>query len=619
MNAERVSPHYVLRYVYAILVIVVIASATVLGTLYIAQQDERQTHERIQFYHLESVSESSETRREAVLLRNLVQQSLLARDRTGMGPAGVSEAFVSPVGIVQSLRSRIEQLSALQAQYDEPVFAEVLDRMLMRLESIASQVQQESGPTQATLTEIDVLRLIVEQFDRLHKIEARLELEALSARQADRPRFLAVLIACLAFSALAGGYIVYSLKRSMDRQYEAEAALADSQERLHHIQKLDALGRLVGGVAHDFNNLLTVILGHVEILRLASARDDTVDQGLTEIQRAGQQAASLTQQLLAFSRRQQLQPRVVDLNRQIANMESLLRRIVSEDVRLKFAYAAEPCAIEVDPDQLRQVVLNLIANARDAMPEGGELRITTDCVEVGGTGQKIADLPDGDYGRLIVADTGTGMEESTLQRIFEPFFTTKDETRGTGLGLSTVHGVVTGSGGHIRVDSTVGTGTKFFIYFPCTDKGMDGQAVADDDELPRRGTETILIVEDDDNVRKFVRTGLTSLGYSVETAAGGAEGLEICKRDLEVIDVILSDIVMPEMNGPAFMKQALELCPNAIPVFMSAYTRDEALRAGNEADEDIPLLNKPFRLDQLARRLRELLDARAATRGAAAG
>ena len=613
MIAERVSPHYVLRYVYAILVIIVIASATVLGTLYIAQQDEKQTHERIQFYHLESVSEANEARREVDLLRRLVQQSVAARDRAETGPAGVTEVLVSPAGIVQSIRSRIDRLSALQAQYGEPVFSETLERMLGRLQSVARQVQQEGGPTQTTLTEIDVLRLTVEQFDRLHKIEARLELEALATRQGDRPRFLAVLIACLAFSALAGGYIVYSLKRSMDRQYEVEVALIDSQERLHHIQKLDALGRLVGGVAHDFNNLLTVILGHVEILRLASAKDDAVDQGLTEIQRAGQQAASLTQQLLAFSRRQQLQPRVVDLNHQLADMESLLKRIVSEDIRLSFTYGPDPCPIEVDPDQLRQVIMNLIANARDAMPDGGRLRITTDCIEIRGGGPQVVDLPAGRYGRLIVADTGTGMEEETLQRIFEPFFTTKDETRGTGLGLSTAHGVVTGSGGHIRVDSTVGQGTKFYIYFPCTDKRVDTEPPAGTDDSPRRGSETILIVEDDENVLKFVKTGLTSLGYTVETAASGAAGLEVCRRAPDSIDVILSDIVMPEMNGPAFMREALELCPNAIPMFMSAYTRDEALRAGSDHDTDIPLLNKPFRLDDLARRLRELLDAEALT------
>ncbi len=618
MNADRVSPHYVLRYVYAILVIVVIASGTVLGTLYIAQQDEKQTHERIQFYHLESVAESNEIRREFYLLRRLVRQSLAIREADETGPAGVSEVLVSPMGIVQSIESRIGGLSELQAQYNEPVFTEVLERMLRRLHSVAVQIEQDGGPTQSTLTEIDVLRLTVEQFDRLHKIEARLELEALAVRQGDRPRFLAVLIACLAFSGLAGGYIVYSLKRSMDRQYEVEVALVDSQERLHHIQKLDALGRLVGGVAHDFNNLLTVILGHVEILRLASAKDDAVDQGLTEIQRAGQQAASLTQQLLAFSRRQQLQPRVVDLNIELADMESLLRRIVSEDIRLSFAYAPEPCPIEVDPDQLRQVIMNLIANARDAMPEGGKLRITTDCIAIGGTGQQVVDLPDGRYARLIVADTGTGMEEATLQRIFEPFFTTKDETRGTGLGLSTAHGVVTGSGGHIRVDSTVGQGTKFYIYFPCTDKHVDMEPEAGANDVPRRGSETILIVEDDENVLKFVKTGLESLGYTVETAAGGSAGLEVCRRDPDAIDIILSDIVMPEMNGPAFMKQALEVCPDAIPIFMSAYTRDEALRAGNGHDTDIPLLNKPFRLDELARRLRELLDAKAATQGAAA-
>lgn len=618
MTADRVSPHYVLRYVYAILLIILLASATVLGTLYIAQQDESRTHARIQFYHLESVIVANEMRREIHSLRRLLQRSASTDGSRDEGPAGVSEVPVSPLGIVHSIRSRMDQLSGLQEQYGEPVFPRVLGRMLSRLDSIDSRLQRETATTRETLTEIGVFRLTVEQFDRLHKIEAGRELEALAERQGDRPRILAVLIACLAFSALAVGYIVFSLKRSMDRQYEVEVALADSEKRLSHIQKLDALGRLVGGVAHDFNNLLTVILGHVEILRHPGGRDQDVDEGLVEIRRAAREAASLTQQLLAFSRRQKLEPRVVDLNRQIGGMESLLRRIVSEDVSLKFVYGPRLCPIEVDPDRLRQVILNLIANGRDAMPDGGELTIATGAVHVGGTGEQVADIPDGRYCRLVVADTGMGMDEETLERIFEPFFTTKDESRGTGLGLSTVHGVVTGSGGHIRVDSTIGDGTSFYIYFPCTEKRIEAEVEVANDTQPRRGTETILIVEDNENVLKLVKVGLSSLGYTVETAPGGLAGLEVCRRNPEAIDVILSDIVMPEMSGPEFMQQAMDLCPNAVPIFMSAYTRDEALRAGSDHDVDIPLVTKPFRLDELARRLRELLDGRTTRKGATA-
>ncbi|MDJ0711595.1 MAG: ATP-binding protein [Woeseiaceae bacterium] len=618
MNTERVSPHYVLRYVYAILLIVVIAVTTVLSTLYVAQQDERQTHERIDFYHLQSVSQSHELRREVASLRQIVVQALTPHPRPTAGPAGVNTVQISPAGLLQAFRSRVEALSTLQQQYNEPVFPQILQHMQSGLNAIDSELRRDDGPTEATLNKVDVLAATVEQFDRLHQIESHRELEALAKRQGDRPRFLAVLLACLAFSVLAVVYLVRSLRVSMDRQYDTELALTESQERLHHSQKLDALGRLIGGVAHDFNNLLTVILGHTEILRLAKSDDRTVDEGLVEVQRAGQQAASLTQQLLAFSRRQQLQPRVLDLNEQIRGLASLLERIVSKDVRLKFTYAKEVCAIEVDPDQLRQVILNLIANARDAMPDGGELRISTDSISVSGAGSKVADLPDGHYGRLIVADTGIGMNENTMQRIFEPFFTTKEESRGTGLGLSTVHGVVTSSGGHIRVDSVVGQGTKFFVYFPLTDKRLHAEsAVGGDVELPR-GAETILIVEDDESVLEFVKRGLSSLGYSVETATGGASGLDVCARDPGAIDLILSDVVMPEMNGTEFMKQALKLCPGATPIFMSAYTQDEVLRAG-QAGGDIPLLNKPFKLDELARLVRELLDNRAAVKGAAAG
>ena len=606
MSPDRINTHYVLRYVYAILAIVAIAVTTVLSTLYFSQQDEKRTHERVQFYHLESVSESDEVRREVADLKTLTQS-------VPVGPAGVRTMRVDHSGMLQSLSSRIHRMSALQQQYGGPVFAAIIERMLAGLDRIEDQSHQPGGPSVDTLQSIGVLAAAVEQYGRLHKIEANTELQALSKRQRDTPRFLAVLLACLAFSALVGGYLIRSLRSSMARQHQAEVALADSQERLQHSQKLDALGRLVGGVAHDFNNLLMVILGHTEMLLLAKPKDSGVEGSLDEIRKAGEQAASLTQQLLVFSRRQQLQPIVLNLNKQIAGLEPLLERIVTEDVKLQFSYVDNPCAIEADPDQLRQVIMNLISNARDAMLDGGELEISTDNIEVGGAGVQFDDLPDGHYAMLAVADSGVGMDEDVMRRIFEPFFTTKEETRGTGLGLSTVHGVVAGSGGHIRVDSVVGKGTTFSIYFPCTDKGVQEEQEAADDVSPQRGTETILIVEDEEGVLQFVQMGLSSLGYSVMTATSGAAGLDICKRQPGDIDVILSDVVMPEMSGPDFMEQALLLCQGAVPIFMSAYTRDEALRFGNMGNGDIPLLHKPFKLDELAHLIRGQLSARTAT------
>jgi len=606
LNRERVNTHYVLRYVYAILAIITIAVAIALGTLYLTQQDERLTHERLQLYHLESVSVVDEVRREVLLLHWLVHQATSAHAPDAAGPAGISAEQVSSTGLLQSLRIRVQRLSFLEQQYGGPALGATIQRMTRSLEAISSDINADNVSAD-TLMSIDVLLNGIEQFIRLHKIEARGSLQALAARQSEQPRFFAVLLACLAFIALVGGYLILSLRSSLERQYETEAALAESQERLHHIQKLDALGRLVGGVAHDFNNLLTIILGHVEILLLTKPDEAAVRAGLGEIRKAGDRAATLTQQLLAFSRRQQLQPKVLDLNAQVAGLESLLRRIVSEDVRLEVRYATNPCAIEVDPDQLRQIVMNLVGNARDAMPDGGQLEIGTHAIEVDTATNSPSDLPPGTYMRLTVADTGVGMGDDVLQRIFEPFFTTKEETRGTGLGLSTVHGVVKGSGGHIEVESSVGEGSAFHVYFPRTDKSPEGPLEGSGQAQLQRGSETVLIVEDDESVLQFVEMGLTSLGYTVRTAAGGSTGLEICERAAGAIDVILSDIVMPEMSGPEFMEKALALCPTVVPIFMSAYTREKALRSGNADFANIPLLNKPFQLEELARLIRQQL------------
>lgn len=616
MRVDRINTHYVLRYVYAILAIVAIAVTTVISTLYFSQQDETRTHERIQFFHKESVSASDDVLREVATLKTLVQLEIVPGMSVPAGPAGIRTIQIGPSGILQSVSSRVDRMSALQHQYGGSVFAAIIERMVATLGRIENQLHQPGGPTADTLQSVDVLAATVEQFGRLHKIDAGRELQALSRRQSDRPRFLAVLLACLASGALVGAYLVRSLRSSMARQHLAEVALADSQERLQHSQKLDALGRLVGGVAHDFNNLLMVILGHTELLQLAKPKDSGVEGSLGEIRKAGEDAASLTQQLLVFSRRQQLQPIVLNLNEQLAGLEQLLRRIVSEDVKLRFSYVDNPCAIEADPDQLRQVIMNLISNGRDAMLDGGELEISTDNIEVCGADVQFDDLPNGHYAMLAVADSGVGMDAEVMQRIFEPFFTTKEETRGTGLGLSTVHGVVTGSGGHIRVDSVVGKGTTFSIYFPCTDKGVQEEQEeqeADDDDVLQRGTETILIVEDEEGVLQFVQMGLSSLGYSVMTATSGAAGLDICKRHARDIDVILSDVVMPEMSGPDFMEQALLLCQGAVPIFMSAYTRDEALRFGSIGNGDIPLLHKPFKLDELANQIRRQLSAQSVT------
>ncbi len=609
MSQSRENRPFILRYVYGILAIIAVGGAAVIVSLFVVQQTELEARNRIEFVHFASVTESEELAREAYMLHELILDRLDAEQPDPRRVVDIATVQIGHTGILQSMRSRLLRLSELLTGSEGAVFTMTLERLTDRFDRVDRALRYSDYSTEV-LASMDVLARTIEQYDRLHQIAAERELQALAERQSRRPRFLATLLACLALSAVAVVYLIRSLSSSMRRQHDTEVALAESQERLHHIQKLDALGRLVGGIAHDFNNWLTVILGHTELLKEKVADDEHVAGGLSEIRQAGQQAASLTQQLLAFSRRQQLVPRILNLNDELAGMAPMLRRIIGEDVRLTFRYANDPYTAEVDPDQLQHVVMNLISNARDAMPEGGELTVRTDNIVVGGRGTTVDGVPDGEYARLTVADTGTGMDDETRRRMFEPFFTTKEQGLGTGLGLSTVHGIVTGSNAYIVVDSVEGSGSRLQIYFPRVEGSVGARADSDEDAQPQRGTETILVVEDDKHVRKFVEAGLSSLGYRVLSAPGGAAGLEVCRNEPGVIDVVLSDVIMPEISGPKFVAGALKLRPDAVAIYMSAYTRDEVLRFRRPGEVDVPLISKPFTLEALSRFIRQQLDNR---------
>ncbi len=609
MNKVAVNPPFVLRYVYAILAVVAIAVSTVLVSLYVAQQRELETRNKVQFTHLDSVEESAELARETRELRDQVHEHLTASEAHHSGAADIRSVQIGYSGVLQSMRSRLWQMSTLVEESDDPIFALTLQRLVHRFDAIDRSLRS-AAPTPEIITAIDVLGATIEQYDRLHQIAADRELQALSDRQLARPRFLGILFLCLALGTVAAWYLLRSLRKSLQRQVAAELALAESQERLHHIQKLDALGRLVGGIAHDFNNWLTVILGHAGLLRDKVEGNERLEAGLDEISQAGQQAASLTQQLLAFSRRQRFEPRVLDLNELVRDMEDMLHRVIGKGITLSFSYADDLSDVELDPNQVQQVILNLINNARDAMPDGGLLSVTTEKVVVGPEGIEVDGVPDGEYARLTVSDTGIGMSDETRQSVFEPFFTTKEKGQGTGLGLAMVHGIVTGSNGHLFVESLEGTGSRFIIYFPRAEQ-PDVTASDATEATSQDGLETVLIVEDNDQVRLFVETGLTSLGYRVLSATGGSSGLDICRDESAGIDVILSDVVMPETSGPRFMAAAMKLQPDAVPIYMSAYTKDEVLRfrRGN-AEADIPLISKPFEIEALSRLIREQLDNR---------
>jgi two-component system, cell cycle sensor histidine kinase and response regulator CckA len=393
------------------------------------------------------------------------------------------------------------------------------------------------------------------------------------------------------------------------RQKQAEEALRQSEEQFRQSQKMEAIGRMAGGIAHDFNNLLTAITGYSELLLQSPELEDRVRGNLEEIRKAAARAAGLTHQLLAFSRRQVLRPIVLDLNMLVANVHKMLRRVIGEDIELVTVLGTGLGWVKADPGQLEQVLMNLVVNARDAMPNGGTLTLETGNKELDQEYAK-THLPTrpGSYVMLAITDTGVGMDSKTLARIFEPFFTTKEQGKGTGLGLSTVYGIVKQSDGFIWAYSEPGRGTSFKVYLP----RVEGEVIAAVETIEEsvelaHGTETVLLVEDEESVRNLVRTILQEFGYTVLEASHGAEALRVAIRHEGPIHVMVTDIVMPLMSGRQLTDKLVTLRPEMKVIYMSGYTdhsivHSEILRLG------AMFLQKPFTSIALTRKLREVLD-----------
>jgi PAS domain S-box-containing protein len=385
------------------------------------------------------------------------------------------------------------------------------------------------------------------------------------------------------------------------------------REQLRHSQRLEAVGTLAGGVAHDFNNLLSVINGYAGMALSSLPGDHPARDDVKEILAAGGRAATLTRQLLAFGRRQVLRPEVVDLNEVVGGIEKMLRRLIPENIELLTRPAASLRRVRIDPGQLEQVLVNLVVNARDAMPGGGRILVTTaDVVLVDGDNRLDHETPPGAYVRVSVSDNGAGMDEQTRARCFEPFFTTKAPGKGTGLGLSTVYGIVRQSRGIVRVESREGEGATFELYLPVADgeaAAVRGPA-AGQRAGPARPGETVLVVEDEAQLRELLRSRLAAQGYNALAAADGVQALEVAAAHGGRIDVLLSDVVMPHLSGPELARHFRQRFPGAVVVFMTGYAEEAVARHGSLADA-AAVIEKPAGLESVTAVIRSLLDAAA--------
>jgi signal transduction histidine kinase/CheY-like chemotaxis protein len=393
-----------------------------------------------------------------------------------------------------------------------------------------------------------------------------------------------------------------------NKELKKEIAVREQAEQaLREAQKMEAVGRLAGGIAHDFNNLLMVIRGHAALSLNSVGSDGALRRELNEILKSTDRASSLTRRLLAFSRKQVLQLRVLDLNTLVTQVKELLPPVLGEDIQLFLDLDPEAGRVKADAAQMEQVIMNLVFNARDAMPEGGELTIQTAHTQLDEAWvQRHAGAQTGPHVMLAVHDTGRGMDEEVLTHIFEPFFTTKDRTKGTGLGLATVYGTVRQSGGYITVSSKVGQGTVFQIFLPRVEDPVEVVEVPVAAPETARGAETILVVEDDDAVRRMTREFLKIKGYTVIEARSAANAIHVMEERNEEIDLVLTDVLMPGMKGRELVEKLTQIRSNIKVLYMSAYTEDAAINIGvlNPGTE---FIEKPFGPDDLANKIREVL------------
>ncbi len=467
----------------------------------------------------------------------------------------------------------------------------LLAKMMPTFISIPSPSQLAGEIEERRAAEAEVRKMNVELEGRVASRTAELLQNETKYRQLAEERELA---------AVSLAETNQDLQREMERRRDLEGQLVQSQ-------KMEAIGRLAGGVAHDFNNLLTVILGYNEMLRAHVKEDPIALDYALEVLQASERASALTNQLLAFSRRQVAMPRVIDLNQVVLQIDKMLRRIIGEDVALQLHLAGGLSPVKADPSHIDQVVMNLAVNSRDAMPAGGSLTIETANVELTEeyAGRHLGVAP-GSYVMLAVSDTGTGMDEQTIARIFEPFFTTKEKGKGTGLGLSIVYGIVKQNHGEVLVYSEPGHGTAFKIYLPITAEAAENNQTGSPRPVEAPATGTILLVEDEQQVRTLTHAMLARQGYRILDAGSAADALALAGEMEAPIDLLLTDIVMPQMNGLELAEKIGTVRPGIKILFMSGYT-DSAIVTHRILTSDTPFIQKPFAASALYSKVREVL------------
>lgn len=412
--------------------------------------------------------------------------------------------------------------------------------------------------------------------------------------------------AVTAFSPKPGQFACIFM--DVSERYRAEQERAQLQEQLFQAQKMESVGRLAGGVAHDFNNMLGVILGHCDIALRKLPQENDASNDLKSIQQAAKRSAELTRQLMTFARKDIIRPKVLNLNHQVEEMLNMLHRIIGEDISLEWKPAKQDCLIKMDPSQVDQVLVNMCVNARDAMPDVGNLIIETHCRSFDQSYcRKHPGFIAGDFVELTISDTGSGMGKEILDKIYDPFFTTKESDKGTGLGLATVYGIVTQNEGFIKVYSEPGHGTTFNMYFPRHSSTEEGEKLKAFDQAIQVGNENVLLVEDDASILDMTAAMLQSLGYKVFAVDNPDEALRLAKNHLGGFDLLITDVIMPEMNGSRLAKNIKSLCPGIKCLFMSGYSA-EIIARQRVLEVDVNYIQKPFSLKEFAAKVREILD-----------